>query len=725
MTSCAENVSTAIIEQSTEEEQIKVREDSQNGIKYEEEDLEKNDDERIPLPPQDDELGGDELCAHWLEKESGNTLPAPSSAVVDQTLSEEPLEHPTEPKCTLKGQANDDGVLSGRWAMTQNAHKDPNQTSRFEYRRSGGAEINTISNQAPHTVATYLSGAYTGHFLLQVPGKLTPVQIDEKTMALEFVVNTAGHFNVRGFGNNKYGNFDIIGTCGADGNDLILYRSYKPIASNTSSAKVQVPPEPGAPPPRKQSGKDLSRVQAALQVASGRSTEKSRTGRSKAKSKRSASTGVASAPKSSKEVVGTASSQRSSVRPRKTPSHLRTVQPDGQRSSAAIIQSLPENMRKCHAIITNVERATGAHWFMTEVDPVALGVLHYRSIVTSPMDLGTVKRRLEEGLITDIYAFTAEMRLIFRNALTFNVLPEAPVHEAARDLLEKFEDAVKNLWKQLSTNGSSGGPGSKKRQRGDHADVDDDSSGGGLSSKRIRNGNKGKSVAVGKKGVKSKRGPRFSDDDEELSRISRLENEGMVPVSEFLKLQKEMRAMQETIDMLQKQAAQTEVQLQTNMEFAVSAAKPSAAARKAAKMKLPLTFEEKQQLSNDINNLPPEKLGHVVKIVQNHMDLSTAGDDEIEIDIEILNTETLRHLQNYVKNALAAAKRKAASGATGSARPSKQSKKIKQEPTSLPPPFPIPSLATAPEPMLEDLALGTHFTDGGDDDDDLAFALDA
>ena len=74
------------------------------------------------------------------------------------------------------------------------------------------------------------------------------------------------------------------------------------------------------------------------------------------------------------------------------------------------MSQLPEPLRKCCAVDCQLERAPGARRFMTEVDPVALGVLHYRSIVRSPMDLGTVKRRLEDGLVTDVLALATKSR---------------------------------------------------------------------------------------------------------------------------------------------------------------------------------------------------------------------------------------------------------------------------------------------------------------------------
>lgn len=68
---------------------------------------------------------------------------------------------------------------------------------------------------------------------------------------------------------------------------------------------------------------------------------------------------------------------------------------------------------------------------------------------------------------------------------------------------------------------------------------------------------------------------------------------------------------------------------------------------------LPLTYEEKHQLSLDINRLPGKKLGRVVQIIQTlEPSMCESNPDEIEIDFEVLKPSTLRRLQQYVKQCL-------------------------------------------------------------------------
>lgn len=67
----------------------------------------------------------------------------------------------------------------------------------------------------------------------------------------------------------------------------------------------------------------------------------------------------------------------------------------------------------------------------------------------------------------------------------------------------------------------------------------------------------------------------------------------------------------------------------------------------------PMSYEEKRQLSLDINKLPGDKLGRVVHIIQSREpSLKNSNPDEIEIDFETLKPSTLRELERYVSSCL-------------------------------------------------------------------------
>lgn len=78
-------------------------------------------------------------------------------------------------------------------------------------------------------------------------------------------------------------------------------------------------------------------------------------------------------------------------------------------------------------------------WVFAEpVDARALGILDYYTVISDPMDLGTVRRRLERRRYDDPLAFAADVRLTFRNAMIYNNRGD-PVYKSAAELSAMFE----------------------------------------------------------------------------------------------------------------------------------------------------------------------------------------------------------------------------------------------------------------------------------------------
>lgn len=66
-----------------------------------------------------------------------------------------------------------------------------------------------------------------------------------------------------------------------------------------------------------------------------------------------------------------------------------------------------------------------------------------------------------------------------------------------------------------------------------------------------------------------------------------------------------------------------------------------------------MTYDERHQLSLDINRLSGVKLGRVVQIIHTREpSICDTNPDEIEIDFETLKPSTLRELEQYVKSCL-------------------------------------------------------------------------
>ncbi|CAN9504999.1 unnamed protein product [Ophioblennius macclurei] len=77
--------------------------------------------------------------------------------------------------------------------------------------------------------------------------------------------------------------------------------------------------------------------------------------------------------------------------------------------------------------------------FYKPVDAAALQLHDYHDIVTSPMDLSTVRKKMEAGEYGDAQAFAADVRLIFSNCYAYNP-PNDRVVKYARKLQGVFEE---------------------------------------------------------------------------------------------------------------------------------------------------------------------------------------------------------------------------------------------------------------------------------------------
>ncbi len=97
---------------------------------------------------------------------------------------------------------------------------------------------------------------------------------------------------------------------------------------------------------------------------------------------------------------------------------------------------------RARAIIERLGRGRDGAPFRQPVDPVALAIPTYRAIVKEPMDLSTVRARLDEGHYDAFGELDADVRLIFANCLLFNG-PDAPVSRSAR--------AIEALYERLSS----------------------------------------------------------------------------------------------------------------------------------------------------------------------------------------------------------------------------------------------------------------------------------
>jgi E1A/CREB-binding protein len=103
---------------------------------------------------------------------------------------------------------------------------------------------------------------------------------------------------------------------------------------------------------------------------------------------------------------------------------------------------------KCLEVLRVLQLHQHAWVFNTPVDPMELGLPDYYEVVKQPMDLGTIKKKLENGVYTKLEEFEDNVHLTFDNAMLYN--PEGSVvYNMASEMKEKFTRDYAALIKQL------------------------------------------------------------------------------------------------------------------------------------------------------------------------------------------------------------------------------------------------------------------------------------
>ncbi|TAQ90092.1 hypothetical protein B7494_g1601 [Chlorociboria aeruginascens] len=101
-------------------------------------------------------------------------------------------------------------------------------------------------------------------------------------------------------------------------------------------------------------------------------------------------------------------------------------------------------LKFCEEVLNEVKKPKYAAFtgpFLYPVDPVALGIPQYFSIIKSPMDISTVSDKLHKGVYGKAKEFESDMKLIFDNCFKFN-----PPGNSIRDLGKQFKELFQDQW---------------------------------------------------------------------------------------------------------------------------------------------------------------------------------------------------------------------------------------------------------------------------------------
>lgn len=82
--------------------------------------------------------------------------------------------------------------------------------------------------------------------------------------------------------------------------------------------------------------------------------------------------------------------------------------------------------------------------FLYPVEDIIAAIPDYARLIKQPIDLLKIKARLEAGEYDDFQQVDADMRLMIRNAKTFNP-PQEPVHQCAVQLASIWDEKIKSM----------------------------------------------------------------------------------------------------------------------------------------------------------------------------------------------------------------------------------------------------------------------------------------
>ncbi|KAL7549835.1 hypothetical protein ACHAWF_013091 [Thalassiosira exigua] len=94
--------------------------------------------------------------------------------------------------------------------------------------------------------------------------------------------------------------------------------------------------------------------------------------------------------------------------------------------------------------------------FRDPVDWQSLGLFDYPQVIKKPMDLGLVKQRINEGKYKTIHDAADDVRLIWKNCMTYNA-DGSDFYNLAQTMAKKFEEKFEKLCAQNDVGGYGAG----------------------------------------------------------------------------------------------------------------------------------------------------------------------------------------------------------------------------------------------------------------------------
>ncbi|KFP42132.1 Bromodomain testis-specific protein [Chlamydotis macqueenii] len=329
---------------------------------------------------------------------------------------------------------------------------------------------------------------------------------------------------------------------------------------------------------------------------------------------------------------------------------LKRYLPDSQQPPEILKKiSLSEQLKHCNEILKEMfskKHAAYAWPFLKPVDVASFSLGENQGITKCPTDLGTIKKKMDNFEYKDIQEFAADVRLMFISCYKHN----SPDHEIVA-MARKLQDVFERHFAKIPDEPVASVPLPQPMREMTEADSSESSNDDSSEEKSSEDSEQKRTVHL------AKLQEQLKAVHQQLRALTRAYLPRLKKTKGKAKREKSKNKEKAKIKLIQKKNLKHKkskkklslnIQSKKTMQQILLACKSED--EDGAK---PMNYDEKRQLSLDINKLPGDKLEKVVHIIQSREpSLRNSNPDEIEIDFETLKASTLRELKKYVATCL-------------------------------------------------------------------------
>ncbi|KAK3825664.1 MAG: Bromodomain-containing protein [Benniella sp.] len=277
-------------------------------------------------------------------------------------------------------------------------------------------------------------------------------------------------------------------------------------------------------------------------------------------------------------------------------------------------------LRHCQSILREFSKKSNADFmfpFMQPVDWVALQIPDYPKIIKEPMDIGTIRQKLENDEYSKAAQFEKDVRKVVNNCLVFN-----PKGTPVYDYGLKLEKLFNSKWAQLPPAPVEEVEVDSEDDESDEMDSSDDK------------------IAEMERHLKS-----LSEKLETMKATKKKEKSDRKSVPK----PPPEKPKPKVVPSVPRESSKT-----TEKKKPTKRSEPRyTSSDDDDEDDVPrITFEQKRELSERINEFEGHQLANVVQIIHDSMPhlRDSGGQEEIELDMDSLDPRTLYRLYRYVRN---------------------------------------------------------------------------